>query len=304
MNPMTSILSALFLLGLAGAPRTAQSPGPREQAAEALLLEGKWSEAAAAYDALTKSSPGSAQAWMRLGIARHELGEFARAIEAFGQAEQLFPPGPMRAGASFRRSRAHARANELVPAFEALDRALKCGFENLQAIQGDPDLAALRADPRFADTLALAEREIRPGLHLPEYAELSFLIGEWDVTMHGKTIATSQVRSEQDGCLLVEDYAQPDGSTARTFLYYDAPSSKWRRANVSNTAAVTEGSGTRTGDSMRFEGEWRTRHAGVTKFRETLTPIDADHVRQLFETTSDGGATWSVTYDLVYARRK
>jgi len=36
----------------------------------------------------------------------------------------------------------------------------------------------------------------------------------------------------------------------------------------------------------------------------TLFPLEPGHVRQLGESSSDGGTTWSVQYDLHYFRRE
>jgi hypothetical protein len=38
--------------------------------------------------------------------------------------------------------------------------------------------------------------------------------------------------------------------------------------------------------------------------RITWTRVDADHVRQLWESSSDGGKTWEVAFDGMYTKRK
>ena len=45
-----------------------------------------------------------------------------------------------------------------------------------------------------------------------------------------------------------------------------------------------------------------TGKAPATEMRLTFTPLNSNTVRQLGESSSDGGATWKTTYDLMYHR--
>jgi hypothetical protein len=38
--------------------------------------------------------------------------------------------------------------------------------------------------------------------------------------------------------------------------------------------------------------------------RLTFTPVDSNTVRQHGESSTDGGATWTTTYDLLYHRKR
>jgi len=53
--------------------------------------------------------------------------------------------------------------------------------------------------------------------------------------------------------------------------------------------------------SVRFQGEVTTPD-GIVLDRTTLTPREDGTVRQLIETSRDGGATWVVGFDAVYRR--
>ena len=60
-----------------------QTPSPAMQEAIAFMQAQKWAEAATAFEAVIKNEPANGQAWFQLGIARHSLGEYAKAVEAY-----------------------------------------------------------------------------------------------------------------------------------------------------------------------------------------------------------------------------
>ena len=50
--------------------------------ANQLYSTKNWSAAAPAFEAITHAEPGNALAWLRLGVSRHKLGQYAPAVEA------------------------------------------------------------------------------------------------------------------------------------------------------------------------------------------------------------------------------
>ena len=58
---------------------------------------------------------------------------------------------------------------------------------------------------------------------------------------------------------------------------------------------------------VRFQGEITLPNGGAYLDRTTLTPLEEGKVRQVIETSRDGGKTWGVGFDAVYVsagRRK
>ena len=56
--------------------------------------------------------------------------------------------------------------------------------------------------------------------------------------------------------------------------------------------------------AMRLEGYREGPDKGRIPARLTLTPRSDGTVRQLGENSTDGGKTWTVLYDFIYARKK
>ena len=83
----------------------AEDPTPAFDAANKLYEGGKFTEAAAAYEKLAQTSPGSAAVYFNLGNAFFKSGQIGRAIVAYHQAEKIAPRDPdIRANLQFARN--------------------------------------------------------------------------------------------------------------------------------------------------------------------------------------------------------
>jgi tetratricopeptide (TPR) repeat protein len=98
---------AIALLALAFCPWCAQAvlSSTAFETANKLYEEGKFAEAASAYEELTKSGEASAALYFNLGNAFFKSGQIGRAIAAYRQAEQISPRDPdLRANLQFARN--------------------------------------------------------------------------------------------------------------------------------------------------------------------------------------------------------
>lgn len=112
---------------------------------------GGWSEVAEGLAPLEQDPAADAIDLGLLGLARLQLD---RAAEAVAPLERAVALGG-EPGTRYNLACAYARSGRLEPALAALGGALDAGFADPKALAEDPDLAPLRADPRFA---ALARR--------------------------------------------------------------------------------------------------------------------------------------------------
>jgi len=136
----------------------------------------------------------------------------------------------------------------------------------------------------------------------PEYRQLDFWIGTWDVRSDGVSIAQNRIEPGRDGCTVDEHYAQADGYRGGSINFYDAALRKWRQTWVDAAGSVGEFAGTFAAGAMRFEGETHTREGRRVLRRLTLTPESADRIRQYSEASTDDGRTWRPHYDFIYLR--
>ncbi len=126
--------------------------------ADGLLLAGSAALAADAYREVLEDEPRNGRAWYRLGICLLDVGPFADAAEAFARAGEL---GWRTSDAHYNSACAHALDGDVDAGYALLDRAVATGFTDMDHMAVDPDLTALRDDPRW-DEVCVQETRTAP----------------------------------------------------------------------------------------------------------------------------------------------
>jgi hypothetical protein len=298
---MRAISQALFLA--LAVPATAQAPEAVEKANK--LYQAKdYGAAATAYAALAREAPKHPLFAFRQGASLLGLGRGQEALPFFEKAESLgFPAGLMQAWSA----RAYARLGEKERAFATIEKAIASGFSDVTMLDGEADFAALRGDPRFARLRELADRKARPCAHGPEFRQLDFWIGDWDVTSAGATAGESRVEKMLGECVLLENWTGASGMVGKSFNLWDATTREWRQTWVDSTGGLHEYHGAFADGKMIYQAERLEPAADgklqPTKLRMTFFDLGGT-VRQLGEQSADGGRTWTVSYDLLYTRKR
>ena len=295
------LLVAILLTFLTVPANVAGQSLSAPETADALYGAQKWAEAAAAYEAITKSEPQNARAWYRLGFALQAQGKFEPAVAAYHHAVEI-NHHPV---AMYNLACAYARLGDKDRAFQWLTQSLNAGFPNPARISGDADLALLRDEARFKEVTALADRLARPCEALPEYKQFDFWVGSWNVEdTQGHAVGSNVISRLEQGCVLMENWTGLQGGTGKSLNFYDAATRRWRQTWVSSTGNVNEYQGEFKDGAMRFEGKLSGRGGGsTTLLRLTFFNLGPDRVRQFSESSADGGKTWSVNYDFIYVRK-
>jgi tetratricopeptide (TPR) repeat protein len=289
---------------VAQAPAPAASPSPSP--GEAAFQAQDWAKAAPAYEALVRAKPDDAQARFRLGVSLHGLGRFADAVTALEAAERLGATAP---AAQFRLAKAYARTGRVADARRALLRAAERGFFAMPALESDVDLASVRSDPGYAEVKTAVDHNARPCVYGPEHRAFDFWVGEWDVRPTGAPDTTppskSRIELVEDRCVIAEHYEAP-GYSGRSYNVYDATDQRWEQFWVDNKGARHHYRGQARDGNVYYEAD--DVHVfgtpGRVKLKMTFFSQGPDQVRQLGEQSSDGGKTYTVSYDLTYKRRK
>lgn len=300
----------LVALGAAAAPvtRAAALSTPADPSAEALrLLQAEdWAAAARAFEALCRARPDDGLSWLRLGMALHGQGQFAKAAEASERAEKLGGPLPQ---AQVRVAKSAARLGEPDRAFGALQRAVAGGFSNGALLASDPDLALLAKDARFAETATAVDRNARPCHYVPEFRQFDFWVGEWDVRQNGAPTTTpapsSRIEIIESECVVLETYTTPGPYSGRSFNVYDRERRHWRQVYVDTQGRMTDYVGVLRDGNLYFtaEGVVVPGSPGLAKVKMTFFDEGPNRVRQLVEQSVDEGAHWQTVFDGIYTRK-
>ena len=250
--------------------------------------------------------PSPAAAAYAEGVRRHDGGTPADAIPFFKEAITLgyqpaFQP-------RFRLVRALARSGQSDLALTELESLAAAGFANIAAL-AMPDLDSLRASPRFQAVEKRMNLNAHPCAADANYRAFDFWIGEWDVQPTGSVRApigsgaTSVVERQLDGCVIQENWLPIGGVGAgKSFNTYNSVTRQWEQYYVDARATITLYKGTFHDDgNLYYEAD---QFGSTNKIRMTFFNQGPNQVRQLGHTSTDGGKTWTVSFDLTYVRKK
>jgi hypothetical protein len=142
-----------------------------------------------------------------------------------------------------------------------------------------------------------------PTCDAAEYRQLDFWVGDWDVTSHGQPAGKNLVTREEDGCLVHEHWTGASGDTGQSFNFYDRGDQKWHQVWVSNSGNVLDLAGTYVDGTLTYYGRNRRPDGRMLEHRLSFHANPDGSVRQLWQTSADGGATWKESFDGLYRKR-
>ena len=134
----------------------------------------------------------------------------------------------------------------------------------------------------------------------PEFRQFDFWLGDWNVesaASPGK-VSRNRITLINGGCTIREEYTTRGGYEGTSLNFYDAARKVWHQTWIDNQGGALYLEGGLQGKAMVL--------ATVTDPQEvqriTWTPLDDGRVRQHWETTGDGGKTWTTAFDGYYRR--
>lgn len=126
-------------------------PGNFLSLAQIHLAQGRPADAAANFRAAIGKGARNGQILYQLALSETGASRYPEAIEAFEEAMKLGTP---KANGYYNIACLHARMNRKEEALAALERAIAEGFRDRATMTGDPDLASIRGEPKYAELLA------------------------------------------------------------------------------------------------------------------------------------------------------
>jgi tetratricopeptide (TPR) repeat protein len=292
------VLSAAGVLALTAVLLPAHANDQED--ADALFATQNWASAAAAYEALLDEDEENANNWLNLGQARYQLEDYKSARDAYRKAIELgYQPLPR---ARIWLARALMSLGDRKGALKQLEEVAKSGGPSYRALQAIPEFESLSNDPRY---IAVIDA-LRP-CNTEEYHQFDFWLGEWDVTPANAQSATAEnvISLQQEGCVVLEEY-RTGAFTGMSINFYDSTTQKWHQTWMSNAggSVYLEGGLNEDGAMEMTDKDLPISAAARSINRVTWTPNEDGSVRQYWEFSSDGGETWSVSFDGLYVKKK
>ncbi len=233
---------------------------------------------------------------MAAAAALVHVREYEAAIRAYESAIDLAPDQPR---PRYQLAVACALAGKRERALANLAGAVEAGFRQPDLLADEPAFAAYRTSPTFVSSLELARRNQAPCADDPDHRVFDFFAGHWSASTPDGTVAgTNHIEVVLGGAALVERWTSTHGYAGTSLNRLDPGTRTWRQTWVDDQGDVVEFVDGRYEDgAMRF-----VAHRDGVERRLTFFHQGPDALRQLSEQSEDGGATWSVEYDLRYRR--
>jgi hypothetical protein len=137
----------------------------------------------------------------------------------------------------------------------------------------------------------------------PESAQFDFWVGDWDVSApDGKTAGENHIEKIGAGWGLSENWTGAGGGTGKSLNTWLPDKKQWRQFWVGNGGALELTGGLNSRGEMVLAGTTATT-TGATMERITWTPNPDGSVRQYWQQSTDGGATWTTAFDGLYRKK-
>jgi len=135
-----------------------------------------------------------------------------------------------------------------------------------------------------------------------EHRQFDFWIGHWTVRANGEVAGDSRVESILDGCALLEHWTGAKGGRGKSLNAWNPAHRAWEQFWVDKDGQRLLLRGGLRDGAMVLESvdEGIT---GARRERITWTPNADGSVRQVWEASTDGGASWNVEFDGHYTQR-
>ncbi len=135
------------------------------------------------------------------------------------------------------------------------------------------------------------------------YREFDFWIGEWEVhDANGAYQGSNVIEPILGGCVLHEQWTGASGSNGKSYNIYDQRHDRWHQTWVSDTGLLLLIEGGIEDGVMVLRGSGKGLDGVVVEHIISWTPLDDGRVRQHWQTSRDGGESWSDAFVGLYRR--
>ncbi|MEP5611419.1 MAG: tetratricopeptide repeat protein [Cyclobacteriaceae bacterium] len=261
----------------------------------------EWESSIKDYLKYLKKNDGDSSDWYNVAIAHSRLAKHEEAIKYYTEAKER----------NYNSQFTHwgiTKSYAIMKDEKNMLSSLKLGAENGLAtfalLQSDPAFADYQESREFKEALRKVELNAYPCLTNEDYRHFDFWLGEWDVYVQGNKVGQNSITMAKGGCAIHENYTTARNYAGQSINFYDPIDQKWHQHWVGSGGDTYNYLETQRGDGMlQFESEFMNPGGNITLSRLTFTLLDDGTVRQLFESSSDDGKTWTSAFDGIYKKK-
>lgn len=152
-------------------------------------------------------------------------------------------------------------------------------------------------------TATVEQQPARADCSAAEFHQFDFWIGSWAVTEKGKPAGTNRIEAVLGGCALVEHWSSASGGSGMSLNFYDRATKSWYQSWTDQQGGALRLKGGFERDRMVLASESGGGSGDAVHHRITWTQQPDRSVRQLWESSKDGGKTWTVAFDGLYVKQ-
>ncbi len=134
--------------------------------------------------------------------------------------------------------------------------------------------------------------------------EFDFWIGSWEVTAGDQLAGHNRIEPILGGCVLQENWRGAGGSAGSSLNFFNPQLGKWQQFWVWRNGTTLYLTGNFADGKMTLSGASTDREGKPVENRITWHDNDDGTVRQVWEASKDGGASWTTVFDGMYTRSK
>ncbi|MEQ9467484.1 MAG: tetratricopeptide repeat protein [Ekhidna sp.] len=261
-----------------------------------------WAGAVKDYTKYLKKNTDDSAAWYNLATSQKNLENYDEALSSFAKAKETnFNPFFV----DFNVAKIYALQGDAGMMYQTLESAAANGLFAYARLQSDTEFAPYQDEKRFKEVLSKVELNAYPCLSDPDCRHFDFWIGEWDVYVGPRKVGDNSITMAQGGCAIHENYITAGNYSGQSINFYSPVDKKWHQHWVGSGGDVYNYVETKREEGMlQFVSDFMTPQGTVTLSRLTFTLNEDGTVRQLFESSSDEGKTWTPAFDGLYKRKE
>jgi hypothetical protein len=136
-----------------------------------------------------------------------------------------------------------------------------------------------------------------------DFRAFDFWLGEWTVTNpDGTPAGTNRISAIEKGCALREEWTSAAGGNGTSLNAFDRRDGRWHQFWVDAQGGVLSLSGKAAPRGMVLEGSTPGPDGQPVRQRITWTARPDGSVTQLWESSADGGSSWTIAFNGTYRR--
>ena len=262
----------------------------------------RWEEAISSYQKYLKKNDGDSSDWYNLAVSQSKMMKYEEAIPNYRKAlEKNF-------NAQFiywNISKSYGIMGDENKMFKTLNEGANNGLATFALLQSDTTFALYADKQEFKDVLKKVELNAYPCLSGKNYRHFDFWIGEWDVMVNGNKVGDNSITMAKGGCAIHENYTTTRNYAGQSINFYDPIDKKWHQHWVGSSGDTYNYLETKREEGLlQFESKFMNGSGQISLSRLTFTLNEDGTARQLFESSTDDGKTWTPAFDGLYKRKK